>query len=404
MSLKSIFSEQIDDLRSFLDDPSQTIRAIRYEPDVEPLIEKVLVKLDDDDDNPHVMIVCQTPCQSVDQYFQQLLTELDQQNEIHREGMETAGLNLPRLDDQPRGLPPDEAFQKYVNAIADCLPPWSGAYVLVLYPDDVTDEAGFKLALHTMEQNTHSELVKYIALDRQTNPILDDIADWSDRAGFQVFEFSPGEIENRIHKDLESPSLSPKERLQYLAMVGSFAMAKQKYEDAEVAQLQAIEMAQQQEASAELAANHYNFGNTLLAQGKANEAEEHYSQAIEIGVQEEMHALVGMALTNLGVAVQHRGDIDQSMECFEIAQRTFKAVNNPPGEAHALDNKAQVLHREDCIEAAEQAWLEALALYDGITAETFSKLRESGREDILGKLREFYKATDQPDKTLQLSH
>lgn len=399
MSLKSVFSEQIDALREFMADPSQTMRAVRYEPDVEPLLEKILVKLDDDDDNPHVMVVCRCACHSRSEYFQQLLDEVVEQNERHRKGLSEVGVELPR---PAADVGADSGLEQYVSAVADCLPSWLGSYVIVLYPEEITDEESFKSVAYSLLASSRTELAKYMVFDRQSDPILDDLAEQSPRASVQVFEFSPDEIQKRIAEDLQGDALSPQERLKYVAMAGSFALAKKDFAEAEKMQLQALEMARQQESVGDEAAGHYNLGNTYLAEDKIELAQQHFSQAVEIGIDQEMHSLVAMALTNFGIALHRGGDTEQSLESFDVARQTFQAVNNPPGIAVALDNKAQVLHHEGRNEEAEQAWLEALSVYDGITAVTFSKLRETGRQDIRAKLEEFYQATGQAHKSGQL--
>ena len=402
MSLKTLFSEQIDQLRSFMDDPKQTMRTVRYEPDVEPLLEKILVKLDDDDDNPHVIVVCRSSCQEKQQYLRDLLDELAEQNERHREGLKGVDVELPSPVEISETHSAYYVLEKYISDVADCMPTWSGSYVVAIYPKEIANEADFKLVMDSLAQHTRSELAKYLVFDRQTEPILADITEQTERASVQVFEFSPDEIESRVQADLASGRLKPQERRQYTAMVGAFAMGQRKYDEAETAQLQAIQMAQEDGANSDEASSLYNLGNTYLAQDKTEQAEESYSRCIELGVHEEMHGLVAMALTNLGIVLQRNGHVDEAMESLDVAQQTFQAIQNPPGEAYALDNKAQVLYREGQHEEAEQAWLEAIGVYDGIKNEMFSKVRDTGREDICDKLKKFYKATDQADKIRQL--
>jgi tetratricopeptide (TPR) repeat protein len=400
MSLKSIFAEQIDAIQGFMADPGQSMRVMRYERDVEPLLEKVLVKLDEDENNPHILVVCQSRCDDRKQYLHDLLAELMEQNERHRDGLKRASIQLPIPNNISDRHPLEHVFQQYVSEIAECLPSWSGSYVVVIYPQEITDEPAFKITMEYLATHTQSPLAKFLVFDRQTDPILHDIAERTER--IQVFEFSPDEIEKRVKEDLAGDTLAPQERRQYTAMVGAFAAAKQDYGKAENAQRQALEMARQDGARSEEAAALYNLGNTCLAQDKSQMAAQYFSLSIDAASAEELHGLVAMALTNLGVALQHCGEFEQSLESFDVARRTFKAINNPPGEAYSLDNKAQVLYRAERYEEAEHAWLDALAIYDGITAEMFSKVRETGRDDILTKLKKFYEATKRPDKTAQL--
>ena len=105
-----------------------------------------------------------------------------------------------------------------------------------------------------------------------------------------------------------------------------------------------------------------------------------------------------MVLTNLGVTLHRKRETEPAIESFAVAQRIFNAMNNPPGEAHALDCMAGAFAEQEQNLEAEVAWLKALDLYRGITSEALNEVRDAGCADIISKLERFYLATDQTDK------
>jgi tetratricopeptide (TPR) repeat protein len=142
----------------------------------------------------------------------------------------------------------------------------------------------------------------------------------------------------------------------------------------------------------------YNLGNTQLGKPDAAAAEQSFVQAVEICVARGVKPLLPLILTNLGIALYRQGKKAQSLKSFQVARDNCRAQKMRPVEAHVLDCMAKAYQEDNQHEQAEQAWLEALALYDGITSEFFADLRKAGREDILAKLEQHYRATRQQGK------
>jgi tetratricopeptide (TPR) repeat protein len=397
MALKAFFSDQLEQIRSFMTSLRQTVRVVQLESDVEPLLKKLLVGLDEDDNCPHVMVFATTPFSNPAQYFSDALVELAGQNEQHRDAMAAKGVQVPRLADYA-SLPPTERFNQYLSDLADRLAEWVDSYVVVIQPKSIDDPAGFKFGIEYLTNSTRSKQLKYLVLDHRKDPLLPDLAEKSERAGVQVFHLSPAEIEAQIKADLASGQLTPQEKRQYTAMTAAFAFSNRKYDDAELIQRDVLKMAEQNGTPAEQANACYALGNTFLKQGKLELAEGSFARAVMICVEGKINALLAMALTNLGVTLQRQNRLEESVQSFDTARRTFHALNYRPGEAFVLDNKAATLAAAKLNADAERAWLEALRIFDGITAPSFAKLRETSRDDILDKLRHFYEATGQRNK------
>jgi tetratricopeptide (TPR) repeat protein len=176
-------------------------------------------------------------------------------------------------------------------------------------------------------------------------------------------------------------------------MLGTFAAARKETEPAMALQREALAMAESDGGSIDRANAHYNLGNTHLDLEEFEAAEEHFAAAATIAVEAQLTPTLAMALTNLGVALQRQGRIDEALAMFDAARRNFQAVRNPPGEAHVLDCKAKVFELTGHDDEAEAAWLEARTVYEGITGSFLKDVRAGGLRDIQGKLDDFYART-----------
>ena len=172
MPLKTFFVDQIDQLRSFASAPDQSMRVLCHEPDVEPLVKKIVVALDEDDNFPHILVPARTPYDNTPRYFKELLDEVVRQNEMYREELATLNITLPRPDDRAELTPPHR-FKRYVADVADCLPNSIGSYVVVINPDEVRDEPGFKNDMVYLAKQTRS--VQVLVVFRSRLPEQDSL-------------------------------------------------------------------------------------------------------------------------------------------------------------------------------------------------------------------------------------
>jgi tetratricopeptide (TPR) repeat protein len=408
MPLSTAFEEKLDEIRTFIESGPQRLMAIQHDEDLRQPLLKMLLGLEDDPDYPHILVYSDLSYEHSDQYLEELLVELSSGNEELRDELAGADINLPSVPAMPprKDRPPEvpaEVLASYQTDVAECLPDTIGSVVLVLEPQEVDQEEEFAWAILTLASSTESEWAKYIVLDRREDPMLANLEEVPDLATSVQFYISPPEIEERVNADLANGNLSPLERRQYTLMAGAFAASGGRPEEAEEHQLAALEMADEEGSPEEQANILYNLGNNYLEQERHEEAEDAYLKSANICLEHEVNPLLALVLTNLGVDLFHLRRIDQSLESFDVARRTFKALNNPPGEAHALDNKARVLHAEGRLEEAEETWKEALEIYDGISAPHLQDVRQGGREDIIDKLMRFYEKTNQKEKRAALA-
>lgn len=395
MPLNQFFAEQGQLLRQFKDSPDTTLRVIQVAPDIKQLVLRWLAACDGDD--PHVLVVTDVPFTSVDQFFTAALNDVVAQNEPHRDHLHQLEIQLPSPD-QDTELSARHRFKRYTADVAEAFPPDSGNFVILFDPSEVLDESGYRDALAYLAANTRSPRAKYIALDRLQDPALTSVTEATPRASLQQFHLSPDEVERRVNQELALGKLEPAETRRYTAMAGAFAAAHRRYAEAADLQRQVLAMCQREGAPAELASANYDLGNTLLGQRQFAEAEQCFGQAAQICLEHKIQPLLAMVLCNLGVALQRQDRVEEALQSFGIARRTFNALGNPPGEAHALDCSARVLALAGRQEEAENAWRSALALYDAIENPAMNDVREHGRQDLVEKLKRYFAETNQKGK------
>ena len=394
MPLQDIVEQQLEDLRFFLEYPKLSLRCLRHEPDIKRLVGKLLSGLENEADNPHIFLALSTPFINVEQFFIEALAELQAQNENFT--AELAGLDYqwPQAEENPE-LAPRLCFERYVSAVADSFPDYIGAYAIVFDPESIDNPAGFRKAMAFLARHTQSEWVKYLVLDDYREPLLKGIEEHCERADVQAIHISPEQIEQQIERDLEENNLSAQDHRHYMALAGAMAFARKDYAEARKRQIATLRTAKESGSPGEQAHAFFNLGNTYLAAESYPEAEGCFSEAAELCIQAELNPLLAMVLCNLGVTLHRLQRLDEALQSFDIARATFHAINNPPGEAHALDCKAATLAEAQCNSEAEQTWLDAIAVYDGIDNPAMADAKEGGRKDLTAKLDRFYEQTGQ---------
>jgi tetratricopeptide (TPR) repeat protein len=400
MPLKNFFNEQLQLLRHFLEEPSHRVRCVRIAPDLTPLFMKMLAGLEKDENNPHLLLCCEAPFESPRQYFEALLRELTEEVSRWELPLKAAGFELRLPAANLAGLSPDRKFVAYASALADAFPDFVGYLVVVLVPDRVADAAGYRQVVELLARQTPSRWLKYLVLDEHKSPALDRIDEWDPRIWVQPFHLTPEEIEARAQAALERGSgLTAEETRQYTALLAGFAYARKEHDRALQLQKQWVEMVGPDGPAAEAANALYNLANTHLARKDFAAAEETYGKALELALDNRLDVLVPMVLTNLGVALYRQKRWEEALRSFRIARDTCKAQDLRPTEAHVLDCMGRTYEADGKLDEAEQCWREALAVYDGITSETFADGRAGGKALIQEQLARVAEARRQTGKS-----
>jgi tetratricopeptide (TPR) repeat protein len=402
MPLKRFFDEQLQLLQHFLDEPTHRVRCVRVASDLTPLFLKMLAGLEKDDNYPHLMLTCEAPFEGRRQYFEALLRELTEEVARWELPLKAAGFELRLGSPSLTGVSADWQFLAYASALADALPEFVGHLVLLLVPDRVADPAGYRGAVEFLARQTPSPWLKYLILDEHQNPALDRIDEWDPQIWVQEFHLSPSEIEERAARALaRETGLSAEERRQYTALLAGFAYARKEYDRALTLQRQWVELLGPEGAPAERANALYNLANTHLAGQDFAAAEATYGQALELALDNRLAVLVPMILTNLGVALYRQKRWEEAVRSFRIARDSCKAQDMRPTEAHVLDCMGRTYEADGKLDEAEECWREALAVYDGITAETFARGKEGGQallREQLDRVAELRKPGRKPAK------
>ncbi|GAB4319022.1 MAG: hypothetical protein Kow0074_08570 [Candidatus Zixiibacteriota bacterium] len=396
MPIGEEFQKQFSMLDEFMDAPGAAMRIVRIDSEMEEMLLKALLKKDDSDDFPHFLMPCDTPFESQDQYCDALLRTIRDQYESYKEDAEAEGVHFTVPYSDTDDLSANQKFTKYVCALADSMLDDMGSIVFVCYPPSVADVDQWRLTWAMIMSETTSDWVKYIVFDPRKEPRLEELLDKSDNVTDQTFYISPESIEAKVRKLLEDPSqLTPIEHRRYLAMVGGFDFSNKEYERAGEEQRELVALCEESGEPPELANALYNLANTYLAQKQFEQADENYLKCIDVALEHEVIGILPMAYINLGISMHRQRAIKEALQCIGVGRDYYKAMNNPPGHAYALDCLAQICYEEKAYQRAEQFWIEAHAVWDGMTGSHFEDARADGTRYILDKLKKLYEETSQ---------
>ncbi|SRR5712691_8149045 len=402
MPLERLFTEKLNALKMFMRAPKRRVLVLQHAPDLRQLLLRLLVGLDNDDRNPHVMVYADVSFQRHDQYFVDLLGDISSQNEKFRSQLADVAVELPAVPKQRPNVHPAMAFTTYMSSVADCLPDSLGAVVLLMDPKAVADDAGFAWAMEVLATHTTSDWARYVVLEPRASQRLNPLAKLAEQVTFLDFHFAPEAIEAQVKTDLQSGHLKPDEHRRYAMMAASFAASNRRFEEAESLNLRTLGMAREAGAPVEEANILYNLGNNRLEQGRLAEATDAFVQAGNLCLAHKINPLLAMVFTNLGVALHRQQRGDEALQSFKVAHQTYKGLGHRPGEAYVLDCIGRLFALENRAADAERVWLQTLNVYEGITAPHLQDVRKAGRDDVLSKLERLYEETKQSGKLTRL--
>ncbi|NNK63381.1 MAG: tetratricopeptide repeat protein [Gemmatimonadetes bacterium] len=396
MALQDPFALRIAQIRSFMRLPPFRVLELTRAPDLEPLVQRVLARMADDEGDPHAQIYVAPTFDGYRGFFQQLIDAVER-------SVATAADDLVELDcfmPAAPELPPEDqaepadwglATSRYLAAVGEALPAEAGSLVLVVEPKDTSARPALGWAVGALAYWIDSDRAKVIVVDSGPAPLVPDEDDGVEIRMVRVdFAVPPEEIEAEVLADLDDPDLDPSKAGSLRLMAGAFASSAGRFDEAERHLKSALSVAPdnpagETRATPEHANALYNLGNLYGRTGRHPEASEAFAAAAEIALEGDSTPLGAMALTNLGVSLYYEGRGQEALESLGAARRLFTALDHRPGEAHVLDCTARIWVESDP-ERARGLWHEALALYDSITAPHLADVRTSGRADIEIKL------------------
>ena len=398
MPLSEFFADQFRQIRAFMVDPKHVVRVLRVDPDLQPMLLKALAKMDDEADNVHAMLHADASFVSPEQYFAALHDQLEAEHTEHAAALEESGVGeIPYFD--PAKHHPATRFCLYAAALAEALPDDAGSLVFLVDPESVHDAGAYRHSIDYLARAVDSRWLKFLVLEPRSDERLVGLEDEHDNVGTQTFYMPPDAIERKLEEQAAQPETAdPVQHRRTLGVLAGFAFGRKDYGEAARMQYEWASLAEEDGAPAEAASAYYNLGNTMLESGELPHAEAYFLRCCNLCLEEGVDGVLPLALTNLGVTLFRLNRVEESLQTLEVAYQNFKAQKHRPGEAFVFDTLGSVYYEQQRHDEAEQAWLAAFDLYDGITSEPFADLRESGREDIRSKLERFYEATGRPSR------
>jgi tetratricopeptide (TPR) repeat protein len=399
--LQQFYEEQTRSLRIFLNTQGPNLRVLLTDADTKEVVHRLLAGMNTDDRVKSVFVATDAPFTGPAEFFSRVYADLVEAFQPHAEELLNHYILPPPDWASLRFANPAERFVRGVSMFSNALPAEIGAVAFLIDPSSVSDSAGYRKALRYLAENTRaqSQWVKYVVLDDRVKGHTAELVSELPDVKAQSMYLSPAEMEQRIKWALDTGiGLGPSDRRVYTAMLAGFALSRKEYDDALRLTQEQLALTEPDGTPNDLAAVHYNMGNVHLGKKDFAAAVESFTEGLRLALQGHPGPLIPTIITNLGVALYRGGEPDRAGECFCTARVFSQKMNQRPTEAHVLDCMARCHSTAGRFAEAEGCWKEALAIYDGITAEQLRQARDGGRRLILLQLEEHYKSTRQADK------
>jgi tetratricopeptide (TPR) repeat protein len=402
MPVKEFFEDQLKQMQRFMANPREVVRVVHVDPDMKPVLRKMLAGYDRDPNTPHVIIPSDASFMTRDCFFESLYANIVGSYEASAIDLMDVGFMEPFSRDDLARDRAENRITIYLGTMAESLPDHVGSLVVLLEPQDVHDAPAYRKALAWLAENTWSRWVKFLVIDERLNPKTADLERQTKKIGRQTLYLSPDDMEKRVAEAvMTDPMMSIRERGQYTGMLAGFALARKQYDAAMQAFRDQLALIRFERRPADEAPIHYGLGNVYLAKNELQQAEAAYGDALNLVIEHKLDALKPLVLTQLAVTLM-RQERPEAELCFELARDASHTIDSPPTEAFTLDCQAQCHVQLKQYAEAEKCWQKAMAIYDGITSEAMADVRKSGRADIRHKLEHFYKDTRQTTKLSEL--
>jgi tetratricopeptide (TPR) repeat protein len=386
MPLASFFEDQLQQLRSFMNQPRHVVRVVEVDPEFRTILERMLAGLDEDTEFPHLLIGHQGVFVSPAEWFSGLQDPLEAQCNAYAADLLEAGIDTISRAKDPSARGP-WPFLLRAEQLADALPDQCGALVFILDFEHVEDPSGLVRSIEFLADNVRSPWLKFIVLDERLAPRCADAFCSNKRVSSQTFWCSPQEFERRLEAMLSIQQfMAAADRRRTLAMAAAVASANRNHTKAIALQQQQLQDAKATGSPIDQAMAAYGLGTAQLAAGDAEIAAELFLSACQMCSEHDLAELAPMTYTNLGIALYRLGQFEQAFAALRIGSTFYRAQRNLPGEAFVCDNLALMYEELDRPEEAAKVWRYALGRYDSITNSDMADVREAGRADILAKL------------------
>jgi len=382
MPFADFVGEQLLDLRNFLTISDSVVRVVRIDPEMRSLFLRILARVDEQADFPHILIGHYDGFGDPSWWFRGLEEAIKRQLDEFSDALTENGIDL---GDRQVGSAPVR-FLRLAEQVTGRLPDNIGSLAFVIDPEQMEDAASFVRSIEFLATHTSSHWLKFIVLDDLAAPLLTELSQAHPRVTYQIFRLTPEEMARRQQaKDARAPLQSLSQKPPASPFAAPVAFANKDYARAEALQRAEMETTEVKSPMQQVV-EQYNLGSTLLADGRAEEAAPVLLSACDLASTHRQNEIAPMVYMNLGIALHRLQQFDQAFETLKVANRFFKAEGNRPGEAFVCDNLALMYQELGRRDEAVQTWRYALSVYEGITNPDMRDVREAGCADIRAKL------------------
>lgn len=261
----------------------------------------------------------------------------------------------------------------------------SNPLLVILQPrglPDVREWIGSVMAL--AEEAVHPN-VRYVVLDPEQ--ALLETAPAPAAIPVVDLDLSAERIEQVLRQSITSPdaALSAEERIRYLSMLASFAVAREDYADALRQSGAAVELCELAGSAEDKAAAWLTMGNILYRMRSFELARNAYTKLSTLALEHKQDVMAAQGIENIGHTYFSSENYPQAAACYSTAQQYNAKLANVFGEGRALTWLGESERAQHQWDRAALAFESALLLYEDVRPE-LRPAADQARGEVLIRL------------------
>lgn len=255
--------------------------------------------------------------------------------------------------------------------------------VVFLAPNVLGDAKEWIGSVISLAEEAVIPRVKYVILD--PNRLLAETTADATPVPVVYLDLSAERMEQVIRQGLLSKdvALSAKERIRYLSMLASFALSRSEYEEALKFSGGVVELAEESGSPDEKASAWLTIGNVLYKLQDFDLARNAYTKVSSLAIESNLDMLAAQGLESIGHTYFCDGKYSQAAACYITARQYNAKLANGFGEGRVLTWLGEAEREQRQWVQAEQAFQDALALYDDVRSELRDAAKQAKGEVLL---------------------
>jgi tetratricopeptide (TPR) repeat protein len=390
--LEDFVVKKRDEIRAFITNSELRLLRVSRDPDVEPLLVRVLKSIDEEEtDSVDIFTGFDHDFNDADTFFTETAEKIQQnikeaEPEFAKNGLE---LKIPSAMSKDGAV--ETCFASYLNKVANALQEYADHFILCFSPMEIKNGSDLSSSLNVILAEIQSSIVKIIFTDNRQSPNLAVLKERREDVADMEFAFKMGDTESEIKEKLMNEDLPPEESIRLLSMLAAFALARGEHGVSIGLFYQALQEARETGDPQEQAMALFNLGNAFYRKLDYPNARGSYQGSLEISLDNKIIGLAQQNLMNIGETFLKENSPEEALLYYENARVLSQSMANKLGECQALDGKGQANRMKGDDLEAESNWAEALNIYRTIDPP-LREFTKQGEAQTLERLAELCEA------------